>query len=361
MKISPIKNLFEIDNKTHDYFQDNLENILKQTTKNLYLNKELKEFFIHKPNDYLRTILISHIYFINEAYYIKNEQVVLEHIRWEVNTYKNIDIPDIFYQELILAILKVLNSLDGGILQPIIKFYQYLLENIDKYINSDFIIATSKKISNLQEIYYKFEESLLEPSLLKAIEISKNYIKNKKDLYTFWIEVLVPALHNIGLKWAEGDITVGQEHTATSICQRVMSIHYETILTSLQNKKKFLVTTSLNELHQVAARMVSDLIELNGYEVFYFTPKDDLSPIIKTIKDEEIKDILISTTLVSNLGDTRKMIEQLRKNLQFNDIKIYVGGQAYLGNEKAHKLVNADYYISDINKFIESIQKGEQC
>ena len=200
-----------------------------------------------------------------------------------------------------------------------------------------------------------FVDALLEPSMTKAISISKEYIKNNEDIKSFWEQIIVPSMHEIGKKWADNEITVGEEHTATSICQRVMVEHYEKILSnSAVNRRKIIVTLSPNELHVLGARIVADLLELNGYDVHFLDSNSTYEELLNLIKKENIKEIIISTTLISNLDSTENLISELKLALK-ERIKFYVGGQAYKASSEIK--TNADFYIKDMDSLLKELEK----
>ncbi|NVJ53970.1 MAG: cobalamin B12-binding domain-containing protein [Campylobacteraceae bacterium] len=203
----------------------------------------------------------------------------------------------------------------------------------------------------------EFTQALLKPSMYDALAISEKYINEDNDIKKFWENIIVPSMYIIGNKWANAEITVGEEHTATSICQRVMAEYYEKILMhSEQNKEKIIVTISPNELHQVGARMVADLLELNGYDVEFLNSSCTIETILDKINNQNIRNVIISTTLVSSLNSTENLITNIRKN-STEKVKIYVGGQAYTSDKSIE--TNADVCISNVDELLEHLKENK--
>lgn len=203
-----------------------------------------------------------------------------------------------------------------------------------------------------------FVDALLKPSMKKAISISKKHIKNNEDIKAFWERIIVPSMHEIGKKWAKNEITIGEEHIATSICQRVMVEHYEKILNNSDiNRRKIIVTLSPNELHVLGARIVADLLELNGYDVHFLDTNSTYEELLNLIKNEKIKEIIISTTLTSNLNSTENLIYKLKLALN-RKIKFLIGGQAYKGNSEIK--TKADFYIKDMDSLLKELEKDDK-
>lgn len=211
------------------------------------------------------------------------------------------------------------------------------------------------KSNNFSQEIEAYTNALLEPSMTKAIDVSKKFIQEDEDIKLFWENIIVPTMHDIGKKWANNEITVGEEHTATSISQRVMALYYERILnTKEESKRKILVTVSPKELHQIGARMVADLLELNGYDVDFIGSNVKIEEVLDMIVTNNIKEIIISTTLVSSLNSTEELILEIKSILKDN-IKIYVGGQAYTSCLDIK--TNADKYIADVNSLLSELKR----
>jgi methanogenic corrinoid protein MtbC1 len=206
-------------------------------------------------------------------------------------------------------------------------------------------------------IYDNFLDSLLNSNMTKALEISNKFIKNKNDIEKFWIEIILPALYDIGKLWEESKISVGEEHVATSICQRVMSEHCDTIYNNIGKRGKVLVTLAPNELHQVGAMMLSDVLEIHGFDTYFIKSKSSIDKIIDLIEDEDINDIIISSTIEENIDNTKILIKNLRDKISSKNINIFVGGQAYKNIENIIERTDANYYIKDITTLINTLDR----
>lgn len=216
---------------------------------------------------------------------------------------------------------------------------------------------TFEKLEN-NEVLNGFYKSLLEANLEKAIALSKEFIKSDDDIIFFWKKVIVSALYKIGSDWENGLITVGEEHTATSICQRVMAEHYSKIIQYIKSKEKILVITGSFELHEVGARMLSDLLEIEGFDTIFLNSKVSFDDIINTIYEEDVSTIIISSTIVSNIPKVNDLIEKIKATKDIKNMPIIiVGGQAYKKDKDARKNTKADYCITDINRLLTLLKR----
>ncbi|MGM0518997.1 MAG: cobalamin B12-binding domain-containing protein [Campylobacterota bacterium] len=348
-----------------------LNNIDKNTLRNFNKNISIIEISLSNKTatlfdkniittnlskSYIDSLVLNHLHFVKKVFYLKNSKLFIEQLFWEISTYNKMGIPYKFFKYLLKHFLDSICKLEQNNYSSIIELYKYLLSNYDYIIKESKSFRVDEKVAVQKDIYEEFLNALLKPSLNDAIKISDEFIKDTDDLKLFWEDILLCALYTIGSKWANGEISVGQEHTATSICQRVISIHYEKILenSDLPNEKVAIIVSPF-ELHEIGARMISDLLEFHNYETYFFGSKSTLKEIVEVIKDEDIKNILISTTLVSNLDATKEMIANIKNEL--DNISIYVGGQAYNCGVDIVNDMKADKYIDSFDVLLNILRE----
>jgi methanogenic corrinoid protein MtbC1 len=93
-------------------------------------------------------------------------------------------------------------------------------------------------------------------------------------------EVIRPALVLVGDLWADGRLSVAEEHLATAICRHVVAILRD--LFRLQRERtthRVLLAAAEGERHVVGLEMAASILEHAGYDVRHFgadLPVDDL-------------------------------------------------------------------------------------
>jgi len=162
-------------------------------------------------------------------------------------------------------------------------------------------------------------------------------------------------MYRIGQLWENDRTSIAREHQATKITEIIINIIYPYILKVPKIEKKVIVTCTDKEFHELGARMVSDIFELNGWNSIYLganTPKDEL---IKIIEEEKPDLVAISLNFYINIVRLMKEIELI--NEKYPNLPIIVGGQAFgEGKEEIlQKFVNVKY-ISCLNTLEEFIK-----
>lgn len=104
------------------------------------------------------------------------------------------------------------------------------------------------------------------------------------DLY---VDVMTPALHQIGVRWQRGELTVADEHLATGIVDDVMArVGRSGTKLPRRTRERLLLACAEDEGHVVALRMLADLAEGAGFDVRYLgaaVPVDALADLTRRL------------------------------------------------------------------------------
>jgi RNA polymerase sigma-70 factor (ECF subfamily) len=80
-------------------------------------------------------------------------------------------------------------------------------------------------------------------------------------------DVLAPAMHCIGALWQAAEITVADEHLATTICHRLLNEISATLQTArVKSRERVLLVTPAPERHTLGLLMASAVLEGAGYD-----------------------------------------------------------------------------------------------
>ena len=124
-------------------------------------------------------------------------------------------------------------------------------------------------------------------------------------------------------------ISVAQEHIATSITQYAIAAIYPRLVPAEVQRGNMVVTGVAGELHQVGANLVqADAMESQGWAVRFLGTNLPHSSVLSILEEISADVLCISTTLVANLPSVVDLVETVRNKLQ-RVPKIVLGGAAY--------------------------------
>jgi methanogenic corrinoid protein MtbC1 len=153
-----------------------------------------------------------------------------------------------------------------------------------------------------------------------------------------YLDVLRPALYEIGHRWATGELNVAEEHYATAVTQQLLDELSARMRMPPSDGRLAVVSGTPGELHALGPRMVADFLEADGWEVLQLgasTPAEDLAMLV----DSERPDVVaLSTTTAGSLPGIVAALERLRR-LEPTPLLV-VGGQFWTAetSQAAHEL-----------------------
>ena len=161
-----------------------------------------------------------------------------------------------------------------------------------------------------------------------------------------YLDVLAPALEEIGDRWAAGELTVAHEHYASAVTHGVIAVLAPRMRVPPSSGRLAVVACTPGELHALGAQMVGDFLEAEGWEVLMLgaaTPAPDLAALV----DDERPDLVaLSTSVANNLEGAEGAIGALR-SLEEPPF-VAVGGRAWRAvPEERRAAVGADALYED--------------
>jgi methanogenic corrinoid protein MtbC1 len=155
--------------------------------------------------------------------------------------------------------------------------------------------------------------ALLAGDATRARWLVSNALEEGVGVRDLYLEVLAPALEEVGDRWAAGELTVAHEHHASAITQGVLGTLAPHLRVPPSTGRLAVVACTPGELHALGAQMVTDFLEGEGWEVLGLgaaTPGADLAALV----DDERPDVVaLSTAISGNLEAAVEAIGRLRE------------------------------------------------
>jgi methanogenic corrinoid protein MtbC1/DNA-binding transcriptional regulator YhcF (GntR family) len=184
-------------------------------------------------------------------------------------------------------------------------------------------VAPSPALNVLLERYLSLQlagervaarELLLQQGLSAGISIT--------DLY---LHVLAPAQSKVGELWQQNQITVAREHLATAVTETIMAELMAAAPSVPSTGPRVLVACVEGELHDIGARMVADLLELDGFEVRFLGANVPTDSLLTIVQEEQPRLLVLSATMPERIDHLRQAITSVRQVRGLS--AVLVGGQ----------------------------------
>jgi methanogenic corrinoid protein MtbC1 len=270
----------------------------------------------------------NHIEFLANAVGLEEPGLFVDYSAWCKVVFHHRELPDSALattlectREIVAEILPA--ALTGAVLPVVAAAIDYLPlapVDIDSFISSD------KPYGSLAANYLA---RLLEGNRSAAGYLIGNAMGAGAKVEDMHLHVFQPCQWELGRLWQMNRITVADEHYCTAATQLIMSQLYGYIFGGSRNELKMVSTCVGDEMHEIGARMVSDLFELNGWDTHYLGANVPAESVASTIEKFNPDVLAISATLVSHVSAVKNLIRQVRESPAGARAKILVGGHPF--------------------------------
>ncbi|MGA7720567.1 MAG: cobalamin-dependent protein [Ignavibacteriaceae bacterium] len=296
--------------------------------KHLNLQPKLKAVYTERHRRLYLENTWFHLSYLAGSIFADEPVLFTEYISWAKTFFSTLPIDE---NDIILNLELIRDSLET-ILEP--DLYEITL----KYINAGIEIFKSHNVipvsfindSNpLSVLANKYLSFLIKGNKQAALNIILETIEAGTPLKDIYLNVFQETQKETGRLWQLSKITVAQEHFITAATQLIMAQLYTYLFTSEKKNKTIIVSCVQGELHEIGARMVADLFEMDGWNSYYFGANTPNSSITKAIEIYRPDILAISATMTYNLSAVSELIERIRKNPNINYVKIMAGGYPF--------------------------------
>lgn len=190
----------------------------------------------------------------------------------------------------------------------------------------------------------RYQELLLTAQKRKALDYIDHLVERGVPFRNIYLDILQPVQREIGNLWHTNKISVAQEHYCTGVTQLAIARIYPHMFNSKPSKFKMVGTCVQGELHELGLRMVTDIMELDGWDTMYLGANMPNDSIVSMIKEQKADLVAISVTFPLNLHKAEKLISQIRAESELNKVRILVGGYAFMQDATLWQKIGADSF-----------------
>jgi DNA-binding transcriptional MerR regulator/methylmalonyl-CoA mutase cobalamin-binding subunit len=151
----------------------------------------------------------------------------------------------------------------------------------------------------------------------------------------FLEEVVVPIVRVIGHGWAEGTVTVAQEHMATAVVRRVLGWLLGVFQLHGADRqavvsRRLLVATPPTQIHELGALMAGISAAAEGWTVTYLGPDLPAADLVEAARETRADVVALSIVYQSNERAMVSALRETRAGLP-EHVPLIVGGAAVSG------------------------------
>lgn len=208
-----------------------------------------------------------------------------------------------------------------------------------------------RKDISISRLKIKLFEAVSNGNLQRAMAIYKNYCKSYY-ITDFYENILKPLMYQVGELWQQNKIDVATEHVCSNVARGLVQVIIDETVSSTRKNETILLCSPEGEQHNLGCCVIESVLLARGYKVLNASPSAPSDSIIRYIQNAEFDIILISVTLLENIGSAERLIRSIRA---ISNIPILIGGQALLKVKDERKNI----IISSKVRVMENIHLDE--
>ena len=169
-------------------------------------------------------------------------------------------------------------------------------------------------------------------------------------------EIIAPALWLVGDLWERGEISVADEHLATEISMRVLTLQREAErLAVSRGAHRVMLATPAGELHVVALRMIGNLLRDAGYDIVMLGPDVPAGDLAASAKRYEPDVICLSTTMPGGSDRVLIAIDEVQRARPQSSFVI--GGRGLSSRVRAEPGISVCRRVPEVTEAVDAMVK----
>jgi MerR family transcriptional regulator, light-induced transcriptional regulator len=209
-----------------------------------------------------------------------------------------------------------------------------------------------------ESLYREYLTLLLDGKRQACALIVQQLLDRNIDIEVLYSDLFQKSLYEVGRLWEYNKISVAREHLVTAITEGLLNLVYPRLFEKSTpdslNDRKLVISCSANEFHQVGAKMVADIFELNGWDSHFLGANTPVDHMLAHIQDEKPDLAALSLSVYFNMPMLKAGVAVIRGN--FKDLDILVGGQAFnWGGTEIIKQYAGTTYVPTLDRLTQLI------
>ncbi|HYK02135.1 MAG TPA: cobalamin-dependent protein [Thermoanaerobaculia bacterium] len=203
----------------------------------------------------------------------------------------------------------------------------------------------------------EYLNALLHGSRADAMRAVTAALDGGASIREVYRHVFEPAQQEIGRLWQLNQISVAQEHYCTAATQHIMTQLYGYIFGGEKRDSRAVAMCVGGELHEVGLRIITDLLELDGWQTWYLGASVPPASAVQLCVEQRADVLLVSATLPPHIASVAEVIRSFRARPELGEAKVIVGGRAFRTEPEVWRTIGADAFASNADECLALIDR----
>jgi excisionase family DNA binding protein len=206
----------------------------------------------------------------------------------------------------------------------------------------------------------RLQQRMLAGDVTGAWKVVEDALVSGADPAEIYVEMLVPALRNIGARWATGKITVADEHRASVAAHRIIGQLGPRFARRGRTRGSVIVGAPAGEMHALPSAIVADLLRNAQYDVIDLGANTPPESFVDAARDRaRLLAVCLGVTTPGLEEAVRETVHTLHSTVR--DVPVIVGGAAIADEVHANRLGADRWSGHDAATLIATVQAAERA
>ena len=201
----------------------------------------------------------------------------------------------------------------------------------------------------------RYLRALLAGDSRRAFSVIEEGLSRKLGILRVYLGILGPSLVDVGDLWFEGRVNVCHEHEATQIVLNHVALLRHRFELAPRLGLTAVIASVEGEWHELGARMVADLLYMDGWDTSFLGANTPTSDLVAFIRERSPAVVGLSVTMKKHLPRLEQAVEQLRATGP--PPHVLVGGAALRDQPRIAGALPVDGIASDA---MEALQEARR-
>lgn len=290
----------------------------------------------------------NHAAFMDNVFFLSNYKLLARVVPWvyRVYTARGFSL-DYFPVELQAWMEAIRDRIPPLAARPILEVYSWMIQHHEAFAECRNALHSQPPGQGLEIDLNGLVDVFLEGDFKAAERLTMAALGEQHPLEHFYLWILDPAMKEIGQRWERSEISSAQEHIASALVTRMMSVAYAKLDKEPIRGKRAVVCAGPGEQHQIGAWMVSDLLELRGWDARLIGASPSPEGLLSLLDAFRPGILALSVTMPFYFRDVAQLIDTIRSHAELEGLRIMVGGQAFAQDPHLWTTLGADGFAPD--------------
>jgi MerR family transcriptional regulator, light-induced transcriptional regulator len=180
-----------------------------------------------------------------------------------------------------------------------------------------------------------------------AQALVKSSLDNGVALIDMEVDLMQPAMYQVGRLWQDNKISVAQEHLSTALSQNILALAFANAEFADPLGKKVLCACVEGNHHGLGLRMISDAFETSGWDACFLGTNTPNASILSQVDKEEPDVLALSVSLPHQILGLQVLLGQLHTEMAGKRPSVVVGGLAFNNHKTLSGALKVDQCYTD--------------